>query len=115
MDTAGLAACLRAFLQRRYRCKWPTCRMLTLAGTAVSAAAVVRRLLERQVSDDWRVTSYSGLQQNMVRARLRICRVLILMPPASVTSAEPQLTPASVSARRIAMGRTFLHSLFEDL
>ncbi|MDU4543005.1 MAG: PD-(D/E)XK nuclease family protein, partial [Klebsiella michiganensis] len=72
------------------------------------------RMLERSVTDDWRVTSYSGLQQNGHSAAQD------LLPRLDVDAAgvgevveEPQLTPHQFP--RGASPGTFLHSLFEDL
>jgi exodeoxyribonuclease V beta subunit len=45
--------------------------------------ALTARQMTRTVRDDWRVTSYSGLQQRGMALRRIYCRVWTLMPPGS--------------------------------
>ncbi|HEY3985321.1 exodeoxyribonuclease V subunit beta [Cedecea sp.] len=72
------------------------------------------RQLKRRISDNWRVTSYSGLQQH------GSSRVLDLVPRLDVDAvgeapeqSEPLLTPHTFP--RGASPGTFLHSLFEEV
>lgn len=72
------------------------------------------RIMQRRVSDSWRVTSYSGLQQHGQS------QALDLIPRLDVDGAgveqeqsEPSLTPHAFP--RGAAPGTFLHSLFEDI
>ncbi|MEI9856150.1 exodeoxyribonuclease V subunit beta [Enterobacter mori] len=72
------------------------------------------RQIQRTLSDDWRVTSYSGLQQHGQSIAQD------LMPKLDVDAAgvgdvlpEPALTPHQFP--RGASPGTFLHSLFEEL
>ncbi|WP_431139029.1 exodeoxyribonuclease V subunit beta [Enterobacter mori] len=72
------------------------------------------RQIQRTLADDWRVTSYSGLQQHGQSIALD------LMPKLDVDAAgvgdilpEPALTPHQFP--RGASPGTFLHSLFEEL
>ena len=85
----------------------------SVAGSAGGATAAFSPLLARSVTDDWRVTSYSGLQQNGHSAAQDLLRVWMSMPPASVRSRKSRsLRHQFPAARRPG---TFLHSLFEDL
>ena len=72
------------------------------------------RVMKRQVADNWRVTSYSGLQQH------GSSQMLDLLPRLDVDAAgvapvqsEPSLTPHTFP--RGAGPGTFLHSLFEGI
>ncbi|EPF13603.1 exodeoxyribonuclease V subunit beta [Cedecea davisae] len=72
------------------------------------------RRLHRRIADNWRVTSYSGLQQH------GSSRVLDLVPRLDVDAvgevpeqSEPLLTPHTFP--RGAAPGTFLHSLFEGI
>ena len=71
-------------------------------------------ILQRSVRDDWRVTSYSGLQQH---GRAVALDLLPRLDVDAVGEAEeqlqPQLTPHTFP--RGASPGTFLHSLFENL
>ncbi len=115
MDAAGLAARLGRLLSWRY--------CITDSGRTGShpwqaPAATIPRLsareLQRRIADDWRVTSYSGLQQHGFSGGQD------LLPRLDVDAAgvgevveEPQLTPHQFP--RGAAPGTFLHSLFEEL
>ncbi len=114
-DAAGLRACLEALCNDHIS--------LQIAGVADSARwqmpepltpDLQARHLSRALYDDWRVTSYSGLQQH--------CQALALdlMPRLDVDAAgvgevaqEPELTPHQFP--RGASPGTFLHSLFEAI
>jgi exodeoxyribonuclease V beta subunit len=72
------------------------------------------RQLKRRITDNWRVTSYSGLQQH------GSSRALDLVPRLDVDAvgeapeqSEPLLTPHTFP--RGASPGTFLHSLFEEV
>ncbi len=94
MDAAGLAARLQAFCGEDIALQMPTARMQRPAGAAGNAAAAVRRSLVRQVSDDWRVTSYSGLQQHgQSAAQDLLPRLDVDAAGVGDVAAEPQLTP----------------------
>ncbi|MCS3430946.1 exodeoxyribonuclease V subunit beta [Klebsiella sp. BIGb0407] len=72
------------------------------------------RYLTRPVADNWRVTSYSGLQQRGGHALLE------LMPRLDVDAAGDAVTEDSLSLTvhtfpRGASPGTFLHSLFENI
>lgn len=78
------------------------------------AADLNARQIKRTLADDWRVTSYSGLQQHGQSIAQD------LMPKLDVDAAgvgdvlpEPALTPHQFP--RGASPGTFLHSLFEEL
>lgn len=78
------------------------------------AADLNARQIQRTLADDWRVTSYSGLQQHGQSIAQD------LMPKLDVDAAgvgdilpEPALTPHQFP--RGASPGTFLHSLFEEL
>ncbi|STR44148.1 exodeoxyribonuclease V subunit beta [Klebsiella michiganensis] len=85
-----------------------------MAGSAGGATAAFSRLLARSVTDDWRVTSYSGLQQNGHSAAQDLLpRLDVDAAGVGEVAEEPQLTPHQFP--RGASPGTFLHSLFEDL
>lgn len=72
------------------------------------------RRLTRPVTDDWRVTSYSGLQQHgHSSAQELLPRLDVDATGVGEVAEEPQLTPHQFP--RGASPGTFLHSLFEDL
>ncbi|MGX2009820.1 hypothetical protein ACWIVX_08150, partial [Enterobacter asburiae] len=65
MDAAGLAACLQAFCGEDIALQMATVPDATpWQAPQETLPPLSARSLERQVSDDWRVTSYSGLQQH---------------------------------------------------
>lgn len=72
------------------------------------------REVTRKVADDWRVTSYSGLQQRAHGiAQDLLPRLDVDAAGEREAQAEPMLTPHQFP--RGAAPGTFLHSLFEDL
>lgn len=115
MDAAGLAARLADFCHGDIALQIPG--ELDLTPWQAPAATIPRlsaRELQRRIADDWRVTSYSGLQQHGFSGGQD------LLPRLGVDAAgvgevveEPQLTPHQFP--RGAAPGTFLHSLFEEL
>ncbi|PLP06031.1 exodeoxyribonuclease V subunit beta [Klebsiella pneumoniae] len=115
MDAAGLAARLADFCHGDIALQIPGELDLTpWQGPAATIPRLSARELQRRIADDWRVTSYSGLQQHGFSGGQD------LLPRLDVDAAgvgevveEPQLTPHQFP--RGAAPGTFLHSLFEEL
>lgn len=114
-DAAGLQACLRELVSESISVEEPHSEDYT-PWQPVSAALpeLSARVMKRQVADNWRVTSYSGLQQH------GSSQMLDLLPRLDVDAAgvvpvqsEPSLTPHTFP--RGAGPGTFLHSLFEGI
>ncbi|HDG1681381.1 TPA: exodeoxyribonuclease V subunit beta [Kluyvera ascorbata] len=115
LDAAGLNACLHALCDEHIS--------LTLAtapddarwqATQPEMPELAARQVLRRVVDDWRVTSYSGLQQRGHSvAQDLLPRIDIDASGIADAPAEPEMTPHHFP--RGASPGTFLHSLFEDL
>ncbi|MEH5114749.1 exodeoxyribonuclease V subunit beta [Klebsiella variicola] len=115
MDAAGLAARLADFCHGDIALQRPGELDLTpWQAPAATIPPLSARELQRRIADDWRVTSYSGLQQHGFSGGQD------LLPRLDVDAAgvgevveESQLTPHQFP--RGAAPGTFLHSLFEEL
>ncbi|RPH21997.1 exodeoxyribonuclease V subunit beta [Buttiauxella warmboldiae] len=114
-DAAGLRACLQALASESMSIEEPRPVDNTPWQPESSTLPELRaRVMKRQVADNWRVTSYSALQQH------GSSQALDLLPRLDVDAAggvavqsEPLLTPHSFP--RGAGPGTFLHSLFEGI
>ncbi|HAT6801360.1 TPA: exodeoxyribonuclease V subunit beta [Citrobacter freundii] len=115
MDAAGLRTAIDAVCDENIVCRIPEAvSMEPLPGAVASEASLNARRVQRTPGDNWRVTSYSGLQQRGHGIAQD------LMPRLDIDAAgvgevveEPELTPHQFP--RGASPGTFLHSLFEDL
>ncbi|WP_432699861.1 exodeoxyribonuclease V subunit beta [Kluyvera cryocrescens] len=115
LTAAGLESCLRALCDEHIAltrvtplddARW---QPIQAEMPELSARQVLRRVL-----DDWRVTSYSGLQQSGHSvAQDLLPRLDIDAAGAGEMQPEPAMTPHNFP--RGASPGTFLHSLFEDL
>ncbi|RJT27458.1 exodeoxyribonuclease V subunit beta [Buttiauxella izardii] len=114
-DAAGLQTCLQELASESISIEEPKSDDYT-PWQPVSEALpeLSARIMKRQVADNWRVTSYSGLQQH------GSSQALDLLPRLDVDAAgvapvksEPLLTPHTFP--RGAGPGTFLHSLFEGI
>lgn len=114
-DAAGLEACLRALCNEHIALTIPS---LPEGGRWQAIAPEMPELrareMRRRIIDDWRVTSYSGLQQRGHSVAQD------LLPRLDIDAAgvagdvdEPELTPHHFP--RGASPGTFLHSLFEEI
>lgn len=115
MDAAGLAARLADFCHGDIALQIPG--ELDLTPWQAPAATIPRlsaRELQRRIADDWRVTSYSGLQQHgFSGGQDLLLRLDVDAAGVGEVVEEPQLTPHQFP--RGAAPGTFLHSLFEEL
>ena len=115
LDASGLHACLQAVCDEHIS--------LTLAtapddarwqATQPEMPELAARQVLRRVVDDWRVTSYSGLQQRGHSVAQDLLPRIDIDASGTVDSpTEPEMTPHHFP--RGASPGTFLHSLFEDL
>ena len=115
-DAAGLEACLRELCNEHIAL---SVAELPEAGRWQALAPDMPELqvreMRRRIADEWRVTSYSGLQQHGHSAAQDLLPKLDI-DAAGVGSEEaevPELTPHSFP--RGASPGTFLHGLFEAL
>ncbi|HDZ0566684.1 TPA: exodeoxyribonuclease V subunit beta [Klebsiella quasipneumoniae] len=115
MDAAGLAVRLADFCHGDIALQRPGELDLTpWQAPAASIPPLSARELQRRIADDWRVTSYSGLQQHGFSSGQDLLpRLDIDAVGVGEVVEEPQLTPHQFP--RGAAPGTFLHSLFEEL
>lgn len=115
MDAAGLRSAIDAVCDENIICRIPDAvSMEPLPGTVASEASLNARRVQRTPGDNWRVTSYSGLQQRGHGiAQDLMPRLDIDATGVGEVVEEPELTPHQFP--RGASPGTFLHSLFEDL
>ncbi|MBJ9327012.1 exodeoxyribonuclease V subunit beta [Citrobacter amalonaticus] len=115
MDAAGLRSAIDAVCEENIVCRIPDAvSMEPLPGTVASEASLNARRVQRTPGDNWRVTSYSGLQQRGHGiAQDLMPRLDIDATGVGEVVEEPELTPHQFP--RGASPGTFLHSLFEDL
>ena len=114
-DAVGLRQCLEALCNEHIS--------LHTAGVADSdrwqmpeslSPELQARQIARALADDWRVTSYSGLQQHgQALAQDLMPRLDVDAAGVGEVAQEPELTPHQFP--RGASPGTFLHSLFETL
>ncbi|ALR77920.1 exodeoxyribonuclease V subunit beta [[Enterobacter] lignolyticus] len=114
-DAAGLEQCLHALCDEHIALYIPE---LPGAGRwqalADALPALQARDMRRRIVDDWRVTSYSGLQQRGHSvAQDLLPRLDIDAAGVGLVAPEPALTPHQFP--RGASPGTFLHSLFEEM
>ncbi|EQB7866676.1 TPA: exodeoxyribonuclease V subunit beta [Citrobacter amalonaticus] len=115
MDAVGLRSAIDAVCDENIVCRIPDAvSMEPLPGTVASEASLNARRVQRTPGDNWRVTSYSGLQQRGHGiAQDLMPRLDIDATGVGEVVEEPELTPHQFP--RGASPGTFLHSLFEDL
>ena len=115
MDAAGLRSAIDAVCDENIVCRIPDAvSMEPLPGTVASEASLNARRVQRTPGDNWRVTSYSGLQlRGHGIAQDLMPRLDIDATGVGEVVEEPELTPHQFP--RGASPGTFLHSLFEDL
>jgi len=114
-DAAGLKQCLEALCDENIALQIPgPIDSTRWQMPEISAPDLSARQITRGLVDDWRVTSYSGLQQHGQNFAQE------LMPKLDVDASgvgevieQPALTPHQFP--RGASPGTFLHSLFEEL
>lgn len=114
-DAVGLQACLEAIaceaisvepLKQQDPQPWQP--------AAAKRPELGARVLQRRIADNWRVTSYSGLQQHGQSLALDLLpRLDVDGAGAGQEPAEPALTPHTFP--RGAAPGTFLHGLFEGI
>lgn len=102
MDAAGLMARLQAFCSGEIALQLPdTAAPTPWQAPQAALPPLSARLLARSVTDDWRVTSYSGLQQNGHSAAQDLLpRLDVDAAGVGEVAEEPQLTPHQFPAAR---------------
>ncbi len=115
MDASGLRAAIGALCNEDIALHTPGASDNTRWEIPQSGALSLHaRQVERLIADDWRVTSYSGLQQRAHgMAQDLLPRLDIDAVGERDSLNEPMLTPHQFP--RGASPGTFLHGLFEDL
>ncbi|ROU16591.1 exodeoxyribonuclease V subunit beta [Kluyvera ascorbata] len=115
LDAAGLNACLQALCDEHISLTPATAPDdARWQATQPEMPELAARQVLRRVVDDWRVTSYSGLQQRGHSvAQDLLPRIDIDASGIADAPVEPEMTPHHFP--RGASPGTFLHSLFEDL
>ncbi len=114
-DAAGLAACLQALCNDHIALRFPEAPDSNRwQAPETREAELAARQVRRRMIDEWRVTSYSGLQQRgHSLAQDLLPRLDIDAAGVGEVVDDPELTPHQFP--RGASPGTFLHSLFEDL
>ncbi|MDR2216751.1 MAG: exodeoxyribonuclease V subunit beta [Yokenella regensburgei] len=114
-DAAGLEACLQALCCSSIALSTPpTPDNHRWQAPQAELPELHAREVRRRMIDDWRVTSYSGLQQRGHSvAQDLLPRLDIDAAGVGEVLEEPELTPHQFP--RGASPGTFLHSLFEDI
>jgi DNA helicase/exodeoxyribonuclease V, beta subunit (EC 3.1.11.5) len=114
-DAAGLEACLRELCNEHISLEIPGLpdgeRWQAIASEMPELNA---REMQRRIRDDWRVTSYSGLQQHGTRVAQDLLPKLDI-DAAGVAEVEEELMLTPHTFPRGASPGTFLHSLFEEI
>ncbi|OMP94870.1 exodeoxyribonuclease V subunit beta [Raoultella terrigena] len=115
MDAAGLTVRLQAFCCEDIALQTPgVADRQPWQAPQEALPPLSARMLGRSIVDDWRVTSYSGLQQHgHSPAQDLLPRLDVDAAGVGEVAEEPQLTPHQFP--RGASPGTFLHGLFEDL
>ena len=114
-DAAGLESCLRELSNEHISLEIPDLpESHRWQAIAPEMPELKAREMLRPIVDNWRVTSYSGLQQHGHRvAQDLLPKIDIDAAGVSEITDEPELTPHSFP--RGASPGTFLHSLFEEI
>ncbi|HDC4651188.1 TPA: exodeoxyribonuclease V subunit beta [Enterobacter kobei] len=114
-DAAGLRQCIESLCSEHVALHIPSQPDNSRWQTPEQRASELHaRQVARTIADDWRVTSYSGLQQHgQSVAQDLMPKLDVDAAGAGSVPAEPVLTPHQFP--RGASPGTFLHSLFEEL
>ena len=115
LDASQLVSCLEAFCEGPVALRYPhTEDDSPWLPPAREASPLGARALARNVIDDWRVTSYSGLQQHGASVAQDLMPKLDLDAAGEAQPTERPVLSAHTFPRGASPG-TFLHSLFETL
>ncbi|TDN47471.1 DNA helicase/exodeoxyribonuclease V beta subunit [Buttiauxella sp. JUb87] len=114
-DAAGLQACLQELASESISIEEPGSEDFTpWQPVSAELPQLSARMMKRQVADNWRVTSYSGLQQHgSSLAQDLLPRLDVDAAGVAPVQSESLLTPHTFP--RGAGPGTFLHSLFEGI